>query len=206
MKTNFKRTKTYSGLKSSQSEFELSSMVEFFKKHDVRKYLEIGARHGDTFVYVMQALDDHKYLLGIAVDLPGGLWGKSSSQEYLKKAVYELNKENIHVACFLGSSQDEAIINKIIRCGPYDAILIDGDHTYQGVSIDFENFKDFAPIICFHDIVGYNEKERVYGNAVEVPKFWAELKEGYKDQYEFFEFVDDGSTMGIGVMVKKGES
>lgn len=40
---------TFSGRKASQNSYELTCFVDFLVKHGVKRYLEIGARHGDTF-------------------------------------------------------------------------------------------------------------------------------------------------------------
>lgn len=197
---SFERTKTFSGLKSSQSKFELDSLINLFKEKEVCSYLEIGARHGDTFVAVMESLPVGS--MGVAVDLPGGLWGKSSSVKSLEKAIDHLKQKGYNVCMVLGDSKSPATIQKLLGY-TFDAILIDGDHTYDGVSADYHNLKCFvnSRIMCFHDIVGHDQKELVHGNLVEVPRLWEEIKEQnvYGDIYEF---VDQGSTMGIGVIVE----
>ena len=80
----------------------------------------------------------------------------------------------------------------------YDAALLDGDHTYAGVSKDWQLYRNIAPIIAFHDIVGTGQAEKVHGNPVEVPRLWAEVKDS---GVETVEFVSEGSKMGIGVVL-----
>lgn len=193
----------FSGRKPSQNEFELRSFIDLLNHYGVKSYLEVGAREGDTFVEIMQSLP--KGSKGVAVDLPGGLWGKKSTAKKLPEAINHLQKNGYNVSALFGNSQETATKRIVVGRGPYDAILIDGDHTLLGVSRDFDNYHHLAPIIAFHDIVGTGQVERVFNNPVEVPIFWQSLKVNYASTYEFVEFVDDGSAMGIGVMIKKQE-
>jgi hypothetical protein len=69
---------TRSGRPPSQIEAELSGFIGLLQERNVRRYLEIGARHGDTFHEVMRSLPVGS--VGVAVDLPGGLWGHVKSR------------------------------------------------------------------------------------------------------------------------------
>jgi len=86
----------------------------------------------------------------------------------------------------------------IAQDGPFDALLIDGDHTYEGVKADWENYGHLAKLVAFHDIVGHDQSERVTGRRVEVPRLWAEIKAAGA---ETVEFVAPESSMGIGVAI-----
>lgn len=184
---------TFSGRKPSQNEFELRSFIALLRDRGVTRYLEIGARHGDTFHEVMTSLPAGS--TGVAVDLPGGLWGNKDSRQALQKAVADLNRRGYKCSCLFGDSQTSATKRLIVGRGPYDAVLIDGDHTLAGVTRDWNLYHDIAPLIAFHDIVGTGQQEKVKGNEVQVPILWAEIR----DRYETVEFVDHGSKMGIGV-------
>jgi Methyltransferase domain len=79
-------------------------------------------------------------------------------------------------------------------------LFIDGDHRYEGVKADFENYASLVRIgglIGFHDIVD-GPVDEVGG----VPDFWRELK---ATGVRFVELVDvyraEGSC-GIGVLKK----
>src|SRR5690606_15397754 len=64
--------KTFSGRQASQDEAELTGFLRLLQDRGVRRYLEVGARHGDTFHYLMTGLPVGS--VGVAVDLPGALW------------------------------------------------------------------------------------------------------------------------------------
>lgn len=186
--------KTFSGRRASQNEQELNAFVGFLKSRGVKRYLEIGARHGDTFHHIVQSLG--KGASGLAVDLPGGLWGTEASRFALTAAIEDLQKQGFAVDLLFGNSHDYRVARKIQSKGPFDAVLIDGDHTLLGVRRDFGLYADCAPIIAFHDIVGIGEREKVSGRPVQVPEFWTLAKE----EFEHEEFIAPDSTMGIGVL------
>lgn len=186
--------KTFSGRAASQNEMELGCFVAMLKNRGVKSYLEIGARHGDTFHHVLSSLPAEAR--GVAVDLPGALWGTVKSRSYLELAVSDLKEKGYKASCLFGDSQTAATQNLIIGRGPYDAILIDGDHSYAGVLRDWELYRSMAPIVAFHDIVGEGQIEKVGGRPVEVPRLWQEIK---ASGVAFAEFVAPDSKMGVGV-------
>lgn len=190
--------KTFSGRRASQDEFELNSFVEFLIERGVQNYCEIGARDGDTFHDIMQKLGPSAK--GLALDLPGGLWGKKTTCTNLCAAVKDL-KSNGHDVDFLFADSRLSFVVDAVACrGPWDCILIDGDHTYAGVSDDWNNYRHFAPLIAFHDIVGADQFEKATNKRVEVPRLWAEIKADHSFKRDLFEFISPESKMGIGVV------
>lgn len=186
---------TLSGRRASQDEGELRAFIALLRKRGVRRYCEIGARHGDTFHEVMMALPPNSE--GLAVDLPGGLWGRATSAPALRTAVRRLRGASRDCSLLFGDSREPAVIAQILSRGPWDAILIDGDHTYEGVSADYMAFGQAAPLVALHDIVGDGQAERG-GRPVEVPRLWAEIVDSGARTVEF---VSPGSRMGIGVVL-----
>lgn len=187
---------TFSGRRASQDEFELRSFIAFLQERGVRRYLEIGARHGDTFHEVVCSLPPGS--TAVAVDLPGGLWGTEKSRAHLEHAVADLVARGYKASCLFGDSQTDATKRLIVGRGPYDAILIDGDHTLAGVTRDWALYGDMAPLVAFHDIVGTGQAERVHGSPVEVPILWDAIVRSGADVREF---VAPDSKMGIGAVL-----
>jgi cephalosporin hydroxylase len=192
---------TFSGRNASQSEVELQSFVAFMLSTGCNRYLEIGARHGDTFHHVVGLLGPASVC--VAVDMPGASWGVSSSVRSLMRARQDLQCRGYNVEVLIGNSHDPDVIAACRAMAPYDFVLIDADHSYQAVAQDFRDYAPMAKFVAFHDIVGETQATTRNGEriAVEVPRLWAELK----DKFESWEFVDDGSQMGIGVIKVDGQ-
>lgn len=195
--------KTRSGRRASQRADELLPFIDFLKERGVRSYLEIGARHGDTFFHVMKSLP--RGSLGIAVDLPGGAWGVESSRYALDEAAEELREMGYRIATIYGDSTTDFIRESVLEAlnwyephGAIDAVLIDGDHRYEGVSADWRIWGGMAPIVAFHDIAGEGQIQPTTKDIVEVPRLWRELKA----EFSTVEFLGNGTTMGIGVVLR----
>lgn len=186
---------TRSGRNPSQNEYELRSLIGLLQERGVTRYLEIGARHGDTFFEVMTSLPPGSS--GVAVDLPGALWGQNKSRKSLEAAVSELVGMGYKATFLFGNSHQDSTRRLVKGRGPYDAVLIDGDHTLSGVTKDFDSYGKLAPLVAFHDIVGVGQTEKVSMREVEVPVFW----DCVKHRHEHLEFVEAGSKMGIGVLL-----
>lgn len=153
-----------------QNEQELAMLVDFIQKKDIESYLEIGIAKGDLMRY-MQELGLITY--GITPDI-------RDSHEGLLNIYY-------------GKSQDAEIIQRVSHLYTYsfDLIFVDGDHSYEAVKADYENYKGMCRYMAFHDILGLRDCEGV-------AKLWQELKEKHKT----LEFIADERkyASGIGII------
>lgn len=196
MSSDYPPLKTRSGrTHPSQRADELYPFIDFLKERGVRSYLEIGARHGDTFFEVMTALP--KGSRGIAIDMPGGPWGQMGTNKYLDAAARDLNLRGYDISVIYGDSGAAWVSEAALKGGSFDAIFIDGDHSIEGVSRDWRIYGDYAPIVGFHDIAGDGIVHRTSG-PVEVPLLWADLSA----RYETVEFIGAERGYGIGVVLK----
>lgn len=188
--------KTFSGRAWSQRIDELKAFIALLRRHQVRRYLEIGARDGDTFHAVMTALPVGS--TGVAVDMPGGAWGRYDSRLNLERAMDDLRSSGYRVSSIFGDSHTDATLALVVGRGPYDAVLIDADHGYEGVARDWALYGPLAPLVAFHDIDGAGIVQRTTGQLVEVPKLWEAIKSSHKH----LEIIGRERGMGIGVVLK----
>lgn len=184
--------KTFSGRRSRQRAEELARFIEILKAEGVSRYLEVGACHGDTFHAVMSALP--KGSKGLAIDLPEAAWGKRSSREELESAVADLEASGYEVGALFGDSADIGVSRIAKARGPYDAVLIDGDHRYEAVRADWQTYGPMSRIVAFHDIDGAGQISG--GLPVEVPKLWRQIKPHYTHR----EIIGAPRGMGLGVI------
>ena len=165
-----------------QNSVEWNDFIKYLQDKNITSYLEIGAREGIALRYLAERLP----LEFIAVvDLPGADWGRPKTERQLRK---NLDSLDISHNIAIGDSTDPEIIESVRR--NYDLIFIDGDHTYDGVKQDYENYKSMGGMLVFHDInQGFNR--RAYGAT----EFWNEIKTD-----DSITFIAPGSQKGIGIL------
>jgi predicted O-methyltransferase YrrM len=83
-----------------------------------------------------------------------------------------------------------------------DFLMIDGDHSYNGVKADFELYSKLVRkggIIAFHDILDTPLHRELF---CRVDLFWDEINKD--ERFEAFEIIkSDGAWGGIGILVVK---
>lgn len=154
----------FSGQHWPQTREEIDAFIALLVAEGVRSYLEIGCRYGDTFHAVGMALPEGSRL--VAIDLPDAKNGRLNigrhprSADYLHRAARDLARNGRTARVILGSSQAPDAIKMARELGPYDAVLIDGDHTPEGVRADWANYSPLGRIVALHDIFGDSSASR----------------------------------------------
>jgi cephalosporin hydroxylase len=191
-------------LGANQKVSELEPLIRLLKRRKLDTVVEIGTARGGTLA-VWCALARRRAVL-VSIDLPGGAHGGGYSEEDAERySSYARGAQQLH---FLRrDSHDPATRDELARLlGPrrVDFLMIDGDHTYDGVAADYRMYSPFVAnggLIVFHDILPHPQVPEC-----EVDRLWAELKEGR----EHVEFTDPGHDRGwgqwggIGVLVHRG--
>lgn len=130
----------------------------------------------------------------VSVDLPGiQPWGYTDSAEFLVKNILALEEDGFDAKLILADSTHPHVVEIVKGLAPFDLVFIDGDHRYEGVKQDWENYGPMGRVVVFHDIVEHPIDAR---NRPEVYKLWEEIK-GNKSK-----FIGEGSLMGLGIVVQ----
>jgi predicted O-methyltransferase YrrM len=140
---------------------EIAALVELLKKHPPKNILEIGSESGGTF-YLWCRLATLGGLK-ISLDLPSGDSGsgkfRDASALAARTTQFKRFTANVHVVT--GDSHEQRTrqaVGDILGRGreKLDFLFIDGDHSYEGVKADWEDYRGFVRpggLIAFHDIV-----------------------------------------------------
>lgn len=148
--------------------------------HAPEHVLEIGTLHGGTtVVWTMLSTG-----MVISIDDPGGNWGGAAHN--MPGRVRERNRtlrSTFGRMVFLtGDSHYYRIyeaVDTLLAGEKLDFLFIDGDHSYDGVKADFEDYSKFVRpggVVAFHDIddTSLHTKDKVevhrFFEGLELPK------------------------------------
>jgi len=195
---NFKLNKGF--IKPTQHRSEIFNLLSILKKRNPKLLVEIGTASGGTlFLFTRVASADATL---ISIDLPGGKTGGLSGSGYSKLKIplfkaFCLPNQKLHLLRVDSHSEKtKNQLKSILKGKKIDFLFIDGDHSYNGVKMDFEMYSPLVQnngIIAFHDIIP-NLPE-----FSEVDKFWNEIKLQYNYE-EFIEYKNNQSGYGIGLL------
>ncbi len=182
-------------IKPMQFRYEISELIDYLEKRETKYILEIGTANGGTlFLFSKIASRDATI---ISVDLPEGQFGGG----YPSWKIPLYNSFRSHQQkLFLIRSDSHAYetlahVKNILNGKKADFILIDGDHSYEGVKKDFEMYSTLINengVIAFHDIVPGHEKD-----AGGVFKFWKEIKHSHQVKEIVKDWNQNGGGIGI---------
>jgi cephalosporin hydroxylase len=159
--------------------------------------IEIGAGSGGMLAAFCAAAADEATV--VSVDLEGGPFGEGAPTEQLRNRANSKPGQTLHLV--RGDSHDASVRDHVggLLPRPADLLLIDGDHTYDGVKTDYELYKALVRVegmIAFHDILPHDQDPNC-----EVNRLWQELA-GHKQEFVApHELNQAGGTWGgIGII------
>lgn len=178
-----------------QDETEINAFRDLLKQEGVTSYLEIGSKFGGSLARVAQILPNMAKV--VSVDLPHGTKAWNESERALRRVVWGLIGRGIDARIIWGDSTAPNVIKQVARAGPFDAVLIDANHTMPYLRKDWANYAPLGRIIAFHDLSWRREPEW-QGVRIDVPEFWEEVKGDYR--HVEFRYCRTGKNNGIGVL------
>jgi len=173
-------------IKTMQKHSEITALARAVAELKPKQILEIGTAKGGTLLIWSSIATDRVITCDISdmsvqadfymsLPPPGStcrvelLTGDSHSPEFKMRVAETLGNEKV------------------------DFLFIDGDHTIEGVTADYESYREFVRpggIIAFHDILEYQPLP-----VIQVFPLWEKLKKDLDTE----EIVDDYSQCGFGI-------
>jgi len=176
-----------------QNREEFFALLKIISLIRPRTILEIGTAKGGGLFLLGKIAEPNATI--ISIDLPGGKFGGEHFPSW-KETIYEsFGSTSQKIKLIRADSHDENTVKEItnlIGNNQIDFLMIDGDHSYDGVKKDFEYYSSLVSekgIIAFHDI---NEE---YNEGVEVYKYWQKIK----PEHESFEIIENQKGLGFGI-------
>jgi predicted O-methyltransferase YrrM len=191
-------------IRPSQRKSEVCSLIELLQTEKVRIACEIGSFLGGTLFMMTRVLPDNARIF--SVDWPEAPASLGALPRARKPFHEGFARGNQQVRVIYGNSRDRATINALIAeldQDRLDFLMIDGDHSLEGVEADFQNYSPLVReggLIAFHDIVA-EDTERLYGYKFGADEVWQRIR----TQYRATEFIDPETAElrnggGIGVI------
>jgi cephalosporin hydroxylase len=158
-----------------QKPAELAELLALLQERPPRTVVEIGTAGGGTFYAWCRVADPAATI--VSIDLPGGAFGGGYAPGDLPKLrSYGLPDQTLHfIRADSHAPSTCTELERVLDGSPIDFLMIDGDHSYEGVRADFELYSPLVragAMIAFHDIV-----PNPSGDGGDVERFWSELRE-----------------------------
>ena len=184
----------YARIHAVQNRREIVALATRVRALDPQVVVEIGTFKGGTLFLWCQVA---KPRLVVSIDLPGGEYGGGFDQRRARLyREFLAARPGSEMALLRADSHlpatRHALLDKLAGA-PIDFLYIDGDHSYDGVRADFEDYATLVRpggLIAFHDIV-----TRTAGH--EVHRLWPEIRGRYRHE----ELVDNpAGNKGLGLL------
>lgn len=139
-----------------QNPTEFGLFADFIRSREPEHILEIGSFYGGTLYEWAQLLPE--LLVSIDLIVPEG-WPQHEGVLAARATWREWMPGAVEFHDIQGDSSDERIIGECddaLSGRLFDFAFIDGDHTYEGVRADYDNYSPFVReggIIAFHDTI-----------------------------------------------------
>ena len=182
---------------SFQRKNELVRLLRFVTAASPERVCEIGAAGGGTLCALTRAARANATIVSVDAEFTAARLA----------AFPKFARGSQAIVCVQGDSHEVKTRQRVraaLGSFPIDVLVIDGDHSYDGVARDFELYASLVRkggIVAFHDIVP-DVRQRTGADTTAdsggVPRFWAELRARYSGADEIIDHpAQDGCGLGV---------
>jgi len=186
------------GIRPMQDEAELAGLIEQVGSRQPRTVLEIGTARGGTLLLLCRFAAPDATI--VSVDLPYGRNG--GGYPVWKEAHYRGFTgpgQTLHLLRADSHSPDTVRrVSELLGGRPVDFMLIDADHSYEGVRQDYYNYRPLLAeggLLALHDILPND-----IDPSIDVNRFWQELESDPDVRTEKIVTNPDQGMYGIGLV------
>jgi cephalosporin hydroxylase len=174
------------GLHIMQYPIQFNRYLVDLSKLKISSYLEVGIRHGGTFVTTVEYLSRfHSLDFAVGIDIMAC------------PSIVEYKKVNSQVEFVRLNTQTSQFSDFLEKSERFDLVLIDANHQENECRNEFMSVRNKANIVVFHDI------DNIDYPGVKI--VWNEVKN--LNEYDCYEYVEQylglGPYMGIGMAIRK---
>ena len=178
---------------ANQKLVEFAALIRLLSDRELNVVVEIGTAHGGTYWAWCRLAIPTAHL--VSVDLPGNDDWTARVRTYPRPTQTQ--------TVIRADSHDPGTVRSLDGLkGSVDLLFLDGDHSYDGVRADFENY---APLVKPGGLIAFHDVESTNHPASQVDRLWTQLRDLY-DSHEIIDAVDDEQSgrYGIGVLFWRG--
>jgi predicted O-methyltransferase YrrM len=188
-------------LRPMQNPKEIQRLMEKMQELKPKTILEIGTARGGTLFLFCQAAPETAEI--VSLDLPYGKNGGGFPK--WKEPVYQLFARSGQRLTLLRANshleESRKRVEHAVSGKKFDFILIDADHSYDGVKRDFDLYSPLLSergIVVLHDILPNR-----FDPEIDVHRFWRDVSAAHQCE----EIIDDyqQGCLGIGIVIGLGE-
>jgi predicted O-methyltransferase YrrM len=178
---------------ANQKLVEFAALIRLLSDRQLNVVVEIGTAHGGTYWAWCRLATPTARL--VSVDLPGDDDWTARVRSYPRPT-------QTQTVIRADSHEPQTVRSLDGLRGTVDLLFIDGDHSYDGVRADFE---DYAPLVRPGGLIAFHDVDSANHPASQVDRLWTQLRDVY-DTRELID-ADDEATgrYGIGVIFWRGE-
>lgn len=121
---------------------ELYDFLKLLLDTDVKSVLQVGLGHFGSTQFCLGLLFDK--VVTVEYDI------RNIANYTNRELLYNQNRETF----IYGDSTSKDVLDKVEKFGKFDCVFIDGNHSYEYVKLDYENYLPFLKdggLFAFHD-------------------------------------------------------